>query len=330
MDVRVYESQYKDQNCIVLENERLLVKVLPQMGGKLQSIFDKQKNKEYLYQSPWDKYRKSEYDTLFENGEFSGFDEMFPTISECFYPTWPWRGVKAPDHGEVWSIKWDYAVERNSLLLAVCGVRFPYRLQKRVEFTRENSIRITYKAENLSDFDFDFIWAAHPLFNCNENTVIVLPKSVERIINTFGGRERLGEFGALHPWPKTTTISGKEYDMSKICAQSSGTCEKYYVLGRMQEGWCALHDTKTGDVVALSYPVDKVPYLGMWVNEGGYWGQYNVAPEPCTGALDRVDTAKQWDQVGTIKAKSEYDWFLNITFDSAAEINFVDEYGVIK
>ena len=97
-----------------------------------------------------------------------------------FLSSGPWKGIKIPDHGEVWSIPWDYRIENNSVLLNVYGVRFPYRLERKIEFIKESSIRISYKAINLSNFDFKFIWAAHPLFNCNENTKIIIPKSVRQ------------------------------------------------------------------------------------------------------------------------------------------------------
>jgi hypothetical protein len=102
------------------------------------------------------------------------------------------------------------------------------------------------------------------------------------------------------------------------------------VDGNMTEGWCALRDSVTGDTIGLSYPVDKLPYFGIWVNEGGYKNQYNVAPEPSTGALDRLDIAKQWNKVCVLKAKSEYTWYLNLTFDTVQQINQIDADGYIR
>jgi galactose mutarotase-like enzyme len=327
--IKIYDGKYKDQKCIVLEGEKLLIKILPNLGGKIQSIYNKEKRKEYLYQSPWEEYKKSGYDTMFEDGEFSGFDEMFPSISKCSYPSGPWEGITVPDHGEVWSIPWDYKTEGNTVLLNVYGVRFPYKIERKIEFINDYSIRISYKLTNLSSFDFDFIWAAHPLFNCNENMRIIIPKSVKKIVNTVPSN-RLGGYGVIHDWPVTTTPDGLDYDISRISPESSKLYEKYYVSGKLSEGWCALQDTKSGEVIGLSYPVDKVPYLGFWINEGGYVGQYNAALEPCTGALDRIDTAKQWNQMGVIKARSEVDWFLNIVFGTSDIVNYIDEEGNIK
>lgn len=312
MEVNIYHTEYKDISCLVMENNKLSVKLLPKYGGKIQSIYDKELNKELLYQAASKSYIKSEYGESFANGEFSGFDEMFPSINSCFYHLCPWRGTTIPDHGEVWSIPWEYTIEQNSIKMSTYGVRFPYKLDKKVEFSGENKIKLTYKVTNLANHDFEFIWAAHPLFNCDENTVIVLPESVDKIINAFGGSERLGDYGAYHSWPVTHTVSGDAYNMSNICPETSKACEKYYVHGKIKEGWCAIYNTNTGSYVSLTFPVEQVPYLGIWLNEGGYLEQYNIALEPCTGSFDAVDIASLRGQVGLIKAKSACEWFLNI------------------
>jgi len=296
LQVRVSTGKYKKESCILLENEKLMVKILPQYGGKIQSIFHKEKQKEYLYQSPTEKYKKPYYGMPFGEGECSGFDEMFPAISKCYYPSWPWEGIKIPDHGEVWAIPWEYEVDSDTIVLTVNGVRFPYKLKKEVGFINNHMIQIKYQAINYSNYNFKFIWAAHPLFYCSENTRIILPNSVKKIINVYNKSKRLGEYGKIHPWPIAYANMDNEYDMSKICSRALKVCEKYYVLNNMDEGWCSLHDSKTGDIITLSYPFDKVPYLGIWINEGGYLGQYNIALEPCTGAFDRIDIANQWNR----------------------------------
>lgn len=329
--MKLYKSTYKDVECIVLENDKLRATFLPRWGGKMASLIDKSTSRELLWQNENTKYIASEYDTLFEAGDMSGFDEMFPTISECFYPSGPWRGIKVPDHGEVWAIPWEYSMEDAILHMWVHGVKFPYKLEKWIKIQPDNVIRTDYKVTNLCVFDFDFIWAAHPLFNVNDNTQIVLPKSVKNIINVYGGSKRLGRHGKIHPWPVTSNEKGEIYHINRIYPNEQKHCEKFYVLNELSEGWCALHDTKTNDVIGMSFPIEKVPYLGIWINEGGYViNQYNAAPEPCTGAYDRVDIAKQWGCVKSVAGRQSYEWYLNITVDNVKSINAIDACGKIE
>ncbi len=314
MSIKIYKGKYKNVFSIIIESKVLRVNILPQYGAKIQSIFQKEKQKEYLFQSEGKYFKKPEYGIFFEKGECSGFDDMFPSISTCYYPVKPWQGIKVPDHGEVWSIPWDYELKDDSIILSTHGVRFPYKLIKKISLKNNNILNIEYKAINYSNYNFDFIWAAHPLFNCSENTKIILPESVDKVINVYNESKRLGKYGKVFSWPIANTGLDNEYDMSKISSKKRNLCEKYYILNDLDLGKASLYDTKTGDLITLRYPIDKVPYLGVWINEGGFLGQYNVALEPCTGAFDRVDFAKQWNRISTIEAKNKYEWFLEMKF----------------
>ena len=329
MKINISHTQYKKVDAILMESDLLAITIIPESGAKIQSIYNKSRQKEVLYQSEREEFRKSIYGAKFENGDVSGFDEIFPTIDECFYPTWPWAGTPVPDHGEVWALPWDYKVEENSIILSVYGVRFPYRIEKKIEFLRDNCLRLSYKAFNLSNFDFDFIWSPHPYFVCEENTRVVLPPSVKEVISTCSLENRLGDYGTIHSWPVTETSNGEKYNIADVMhPRYAGKCEKFYAVNKPLEGWCALHNTSSGETIGLSYPNDKLPYLGVW--EGIINDKYITALEPVTGALDRLDVSKLSGKAGVIKARSRYEWFLNLTFETVNEINDIDQNGYIK
>lgn len=329
MKISISHVKHKNVNALLMESDLLAITIIPESGAKIQSIYDKDRQKEVLYQSGREEFRKSTYGAKFESGDVSGFDEIFPSIDECFYPTCPWIGIPVPDHGEVWALPWDYEVDENSITLSVYGVRFPYRIEKKVKFLRDNCFRLSYKAFNLSNFDFDFIWSPHPYFVCEENTRVVLPPSVKKVISTCSLDNKLGDYGTIHPWPITETSTGEEYDISDVLhPKYAGKCEKFYAVNKPLEGWCALHNTLSGETIGLSYPSDRLPYLGVW--EGIINDKYVTALEPVTGALDRLDMARLAGKAGVIKARSNYEWFLNLTFDTVNEINDIDQDGYIK
>ncbi len=41
----------------------------------------------------------------------------------------------------------------------------------------------------------------------------------------------------------------------------------------------------------LGWDKDKLPYLGFWITDGGFRGDYNCALEPSTGYYDSIDIA---------------------------------------
>jgi hypothetical protein len=79
------------------------------------------------------------------------------------------------------------------------------------------------------------------------------------------------------------------------------------------EGWCALYNPEKRLNIGMTWPGDRVPYLGVWVNEGGWEDQYNIAPEPATGAMDRVDFSKMWGMSSLLRAGEVKEWQLHLS-----------------
>jgi hypothetical protein len=233
---------------------------------------------------------------------------MFPTISRCFYETEPWAGTEMPDHGEVWSVPWKYKIDGDTLLLRVRGVRFPYILEKRVHLEHE-SVVFDYRAENLSFWDLECIWAAHPLFNAVPGMELTVPQGMKKIVNSVPGK-RLGPYGGMYDFPKAKLSGGTLFDLSKVPKNNESDYQKYWFLGKVTEGWCNLYNPEQELNIGLVWPDDTVSYLGIWINEGGWEGQYNVAPEPATGAMDRVDSARMWGMNNVLPAGRMQEWRL--------------------
>ncbi len=308
---KISTGSYKTEDAIIIENETLKTTILPGWGSKLVSLIYKPLEYELFWQNPGARYRKTTYGDPYERGEASGFDEMFPTISRCFYETEPWAGIQMPDHGEVWSVPWAYEIDGDTLLFRVRGVRFPFLLEKRVHLEQE-SIVLEYRAENKFSMDMDCIWAAHPLFNTVPGMELAVPEGMTKIVNTVQSR-RIGPYGWMYDFPKAELLNGTIFDLSKVPKKNSSDYQKYWFVGRVPEGWCTLYNPEQELNIGLIWPEDTVPYLGMWVNEGGWEEQYNIAPEPATGAMDRVDSARMWGMNNVLPAGRTQEWWLLLT-----------------
>jgi hypothetical protein len=73
--------------------------------------------------------------------------------------------------------------------------------------------------------------------------------------------------------------------------------------------------------------VAQVPYLGVLPNEGGWREHYNIFLEPCTASFDRPDAARYRGEGSTVKGKSTYEWYLNLTLAEGTDFTKVNEDG---
>jgi hypothetical protein len=312
------KSMYKNVESTLIENNNLAIQILPKTGAKIASIYSKKHDYEFLVQAPGKKYRKQGYDGTYVLGECSGFDDMFPTIDRCYYGDFPWEGTPLPDHGEVWSLEWDEIVRENELYLTVHGVRLPYRLEKRITFPDDDTLRIEYRLVNLSSFPLSFLWAAHIMINIEEPTRLLLPDSVRKGVTVFSKSGRIGGYGGEFDWPAGrpgVSPAGTQLDISRSDAVED--MEKYYLKDKLKDGKCLLK-YPDGKRFELSFSAETVPYLGILMNENGWnndgeWDSlYNIFLEPCTASFDRIDAAKLRNQCSIVPGKSEYCWYISI------------------
>ncbi|ULQ51967.1 hypothetical protein [Flavihumibacter fluvii] len=309
MNTRV--STYKNKKSIVLENDRIRTEFIPDPGGKMVSFIDKVNGYEFLVQRPGEIYRDQAFDGNYTDGECSGYDDMFPTIDACSYELEPWKGIAMADHGEVWSLPWVPAITEDGLDLLVKGIRFPYTLKKRIKFTGENSLRIIYRLENNSAYDFEFLWAGHFMINMEEGMQVKVPEDCKKAISILTNTGR--PYGEVMDWPHFKDGSGELYRADISRPPSSIGFEKYYFQQPLKAGWCKLEYPKDGKNLTISFSAETVPYLGILMNENGWDNLYNIFIEPCTVCYDRPDAARRHGQVSKVSAAGSYEWYIDLT-----------------
>ena len=259
MPYRTHPSQYKDQPAITLESDQVTAQFLPGIGAKLCSLVYRAAGRELLVQRPNPAYLLAPYDGDYvAQGECSGLDDMFPSIDRCFYEGYPWRGTPIPDHGEVWSLPWEHRVEPDgSLYFGVNGVRFPYRLEKWVSLQRARHPDGPLPADqsfvastliSCGPRTRCSIWRKGPSWCCRRGSSRWSPPSASS--------GDLGRYGDEWPWPCFSGPDGRGARPAPPAPQDVGAASKYFVKGRMPEGWCA-----------LTYPAERL-HPGPGVSRG--------------------------------------------------------------
>jgi len=299
-------DSYKGESAVTLDGGGIRAVVLPRRGAKIASLYSVAFGRELLWQIPGAAYASAAVPGgRFGPEDSSGFDDMFPTISACDYEDSPWNKAAMPDHGELWSMPWSFArLGAASVELSVHGRAFPYVFTKRIE-ARDSAIRIDYTLANLSDSRFSCIWAAHPLFATRPGMRIKVPSGCDSIINAFE-TPAMGKPGSRMPYPMHGSM-----DLSRV-STDTGACRKFYFADRLAEGWCSLVDPDSSMEIRLSFPAWQVPYLGIWVNEGGWADQNNIGIEPALGAMDSPPQAARYGMGNALEPRETKNWYLEI------------------
>ncbi|MEG2353160.1 MAG: DUF5107 domain-containing protein [Clostridium sp.] len=307
--MKIFREIFKGQNSMVLENKALRVVILPEIGGKIASIYHKDKDFELLFQNKADNYKVPKLYDSFECFDAAGFDDAFPTIDKCKV-NYSDKEVYYPDHGEIWSSKFQETIKNNKVILTCKSKILPYKYIKIIDLMEE-SVKIHYNIENLGSEKFPYIWAAHYLVNCHKDMQIIMPRNVDRVVNVQNS-PKLGEVESVHSYPMTEDLDGNSYDLSRVLDESSNHTEKYYTEESVKEGSCGIYYAHKNLTYRLKYDENIFPYIGFWVTEGGFRGDYNCALEPCNGYYDSISIAKKNNKLKYLLPNESLEFYMEI------------------
>jgi hypothetical protein len=300
-----------------MENDYLRLEFLPEIGGKMNKIINKETGRQFLLepQNSDHKYRPAFYGANFQDYDTSGFDECFPTIEACEYPSQLENtGIYFPDHGELWSIPWDYQLINNELLLICNGIKFPYHFAKRINIS-EREILIHYHLENFSDQDFYYLWSAHPLLKVEPGDRIFIRDSIDNVFLNWASDERIGNYGDNIPWPHIV-VDGTSVDFSVVRDRSHEKALKCFT-GPIRTGEAAIHYSSSEESLVYKFNPEENRFLGIWLCYGGWptdqeSKHLTIALEPSSGRPDSLKEAIKRMECSTVAPKSKKEWDLKI------------------
>ena len=306
---------------ITLDNGVIRLVLLPELGGKISSLVRLASGREHLisFQGGTRGFRKPHYAATFVNYNNVGFDECIPTIAECQYPEGEYRGAQLPDHGDVWSLPWQYDTLGEQLSLCVAGRALPYLLRKRLSL-EENELVIEYQLQNRSGSAFYYLWSSHPLLSTEPGARILLPPESDVLLIDSSQGERLGRKGESCTWPIARLSNGENDDLSVMKSRGNKSDKLY--TPRLQHGYCGIHYPSTDESIFFRFDVRRVPYVGMWICHGGTGVHdpkqpYTVALEPCSGRPDSLVEAIAREECSRVLPHATNEWSLRVALCSA-------------
>jgi galactose mutarotase-like enzyme len=173
----------------VLENERLRLVVLPEVGAKLYSLVDKRADREVLWHNPRLEPRLPVFGQNFDDWWSGGWDEVFPTCDVSTH-----QGETYPYLGKLWSLPWTWQVEDTgpaavSVYLRRTTVIAPARVEKWIRLDGDApAIRLRHRVTNVGARPMDFVWGFHPCFAVEAGFRIDVPGKQAVIGHTWWSR----------------------------------------------------------------------------------------------------------------------------------------------
>lgn len=283
---------------VIVENELLLISVLPDKGADIYEFVYKPKNVDILWKSDWGLRKPpailsaSDSQVAWLEQYEGGWQEVFPNGgAPCRY-----KGVELNFHGEASTLAWDCEIVSESADEAAVRftcrtVRSPFRLSRTMKLKRaEPFMRLSETLTNLAGEEMDYMWGHHPALGApflNESVIIDLPdNSWIESQNREGDVTRLPQ-KSRSPWPVATGRNGQPVDLSVVPPVSERSADLAFI-GGFDEGWYGVTNPELGFGFAMRWSKEQFPYMWLWQEFRGsagwpwYGNAYVMALEPFT------------------------------------------------
>lgn len=282
-----FEHERFGFKAIVLENELLRIEVLPEIGGKIWSIFYKPRHREMLWHHPSIAPQCVGPGSSFDDNFAGGWDELFPNDAPVSID-----GVEYPDHGEIWTANclWKIIEASNDevkialrCIGSVTNAFFERRLTLR---SGEPVLRIEYAVRNPNAKPLKFHWKLHPALRMGPNARIEIP--AERVIYDSEFAEEFPELEGT--WPIVESRTRDEIDL-RIAPDPASKSTRFFYATDLREGWCAMTDLDDGIGIRFDFDRTIFPAVTVFGTYRGWRDLHTTILEPCTGYPYQLDEA---------------------------------------
>jgi galactose mutarotase-like enzyme len=289
-------ARIEDFGFVELRGGDSRVIIVPALGGKIAKL--ELGGRQWLWTSDVTPYTVPDDNASYaETADTGGYDECFPTVAACKVPTWvrTFGGAQLPDHGELWAqaptIDVRTSPDGQSATTTWMGRRMPYRLTREVRVRPTGEVECEYEAMNTGTDRIPFIWAGQVVLPLTSQTRLDLPLATR--LHVYTQHEIALGVGATDlRWPMLRS-QGKLMDLSHPAAVAKRYACKVFL--EMREGRAAI--IEDGHRLELSFQVDEVPNVGLWINRGAWTPfkrgkpYHNLALSPSIGAPDTLEEA---------------------------------------
>jgi hypothetical protein len=299
----------------------LALAIIPALGGKISSLRDTRSGREWLWRHPRMAYQRVPHGSSYvAEADTGGWDECFPSVSACAYPSEPWADAPIQDHGELWSQDAVVQVEgagSDQLTITTTwqGIVLPYSFERVISLRAGSAaLRCDYTVRNQSDAPLPFVWCIHPLIAIEPGMELRFPPEARFNVGGSFPPGLVGQTGGL-TFPPTAQIAGQPIDLAHLPGPDAAMALKLW-SEPLAEGYTSLH--AANGALHMRWDTATLPQVAVWMNLGAFafdrgTPYYNMGLEPCIGAQDSLADAVQIHKLfATVPPAGAYRWWLEI------------------
>ena len=224
----------------------------------------------------------------FEDGDASGFDDVFPSMGEPARDgLWP----EMPDHGLIWTLP--MREERFSGGAASFSGRTEDWFYRKTVRLEGDSVLLEWRIANLSARPRPFVWVCHCLWQLDADTVFRYPPDAGEAADVLAPGE-----------PSRPPVTSPVPD---------GGMAKTYFRRPVPEGRCGCVWPSRGLEMTMSWDSEKLPYLGFWITNGLWRGDRNFAFEPGSSYYDTLSRALESGTLRILAPEESFTFSIRIT-----------------
>jgi len=271
--------------------------LVPELGGKISSLRDMRTAREWLWRHPRYTYKKVPHGSSYIiEADTGGWDECFPSVSACKYPSEPWTGAAIQDHGELWNQTAEIEIVEDGdsvhLLNRWQGVTLPYTFSRTIKLKSGSSvIQVEYEATSRDERPINFVWCIHPLLAIEPGMELLLPSTASfNVAGMFPNDLAPSQKNLQYPFP------ANGLDLPSLPQTDAGVAIKLWSdpLSANDAGQATLR-AHNGEF-KMRWDVNEIPQIAAWLNLGAFGMDggspyYNLGLEPCIGAQDSLNDA---------------------------------------
>ena len=292
--------------------------LVPELGAKITSLCDTRNGREWLWRHPRFQYKRVPHGSSYvQEADTGGWDECFPSVSACRYPSAPWQDAAIQDHGELWSqtAKMEILEEADSVALQNRwqGIVLPYTFFRTITLASGSAnVHMDYEVVNNADQPIHFVWCIHPLLAIEPDMELILPSAAR--------------FNVAGAFPPDLLSSGEKLTYPFAASGLNLPALPITSAGRAIKLWSdplpagegrATLRAKNAEL-QMRWDTTLLPQVAAWMNFGAWAADggtpyYNLGLEPCIGAQDSLaDAVTQYDLFSVLPPHGSKSWWLEI------------------